>query len=66
MRIENRELRINTYFCNRLVPIPFQGVGLIGNQVRILNRPAAVNPQKRDILYQNATAPTGGKADRPG
>ena len=47
MRIENRELRINTYFCNRLVPIPFQGVGLIGNQVRILNRPAAVNPQKK-------------------
>lgn len=41
-------------------------IGLKGNQVRILNRPAAVSPFTGMSTTANATALTGGKADRPG
>jgi len=34
--------------------------------VRILNRPAAVSPQKGDVHYRKCHCPMGGKADIPG
>ena len=49
----------------RFVPMPFQGVGLKGNQVRILNRPAAVSSQKGMSITTSATGRKAGKADRP-
>ena len=43
----------------RFVPMPFQGVGLKGNQVRILNRPAAVSPF--GAVHSFATASKAGR-----
>lgn len=39
--------------------------GLKGNQVRILNRPAAVSSQKGMSNYRKCHCLKGGKADKP-
>lgn len=65
-KIIEYRFRLITIFAASCSYLTFMSIGLKGNQVQILNRPAAVSPKTGMSIYHKCHCPLGGKADRPG